>query len=101
MLIRDILFFEDDIGGNLGNAFGDMFDPRNPLTYAQPNDVHVPRNDVTPRNPALSPTSGVVMQKDPMIQAPLDGIADDQPLDNASQSDLGPAQYHNQVHGYR
>jgi hypothetical protein len=57
---------------NVGNLAGEIFNPHDSQTYPQPHEVHVPRNDVTRRNPAVSPTSGVIMRKDPMIQAPLD-----------------------------
>lgn len=69
MLIRHII--SEDTAGTLA---GEIFDPRNSQTYPQPRKVRVPHNDVTPRNPALSPTSGVIMRKDPMIQAPLDPV---------------------------
>lgn len=52
----------------LGNLAGEVFDPHHP----REKPLWVPRNDPTPRNPAVSPTSGVITRKDPMIPAPLD-----------------------------
>jgi len=56
----------------LGNMAGEVFNPRDPRTFPQPHRVRAPRNDATPRNPAVSPTSGVIHRGDPMVQAPTD-----------------------------
>jgi hypothetical protein len=57
---------EENLGVALGRVYhGEEDDP-----------LEVPREPATRRNPALSPTSGVIMRKDPMIQAPMDPMVE-------------------------
>ena len=68
MKIADLLE-TTPIGDLTGNLAGEVFNPSR-----REKQVRVPRNDVTPKNPAVSPTSGVIMRKDPMVPAPMDPI---------------------------
>lgn len=63
MKITEILLSEEQAG----TLAGEVFNPSH-----KEKQVHVPRNDAIPRNPATKPTSGIIMRKDPMIPAPLD-----------------------------
>jgi hypothetical protein len=54
----------------LGVAVGQIWDGRQPE-----EEIYIPPNDPTPKNPALSPTKGSLDgHRDPMIQAPLNPI---------------------------
>lgn len=52
---------------NIGTAIEQLWDGQ-----PETDNFFIPKNDIVPRNPAISPKSGVIIRKDPMIMAPLD-----------------------------